>query len=299
MGKSLYDLIDENKKKTYLFIIIFSLILGFLGYIVVNWFDWGIAGYSLFAAIIIVYNLSVYYHSDKIALKAVAARAAHPEQHKMLHNVVEEMAIAGGVPKPEVYIIDDPSPNAFATGRNPANAKVAVTKGLLDLMNRDELQGVVAHEMAHIRGYDILLMTVVGILGGLIILMRDFLLRWGIFFGAGRRRKGGGGGILPLIGIILAIVAPLLVLLIRSAISREREYRADADGAYLTRYPDGLASALEKMRNHSGKLKRASDATAHLFIANPFGKDRRNIRAAFATHPPLDERISRLRSLNI
>lgn len=298
MKKSLYDLIDENKKKTYLFIVIFSLILGFLGYVVVNMFDWGIAGYGLFAAIIIIYNFSVYYHSDRIALKSVAAKPAHPEQHKMLHNVVEEMAIAGGVPKPGVYVIDDPSPNAFATGRNPANAKVAVTKGLLDLMNRDELQGVVAHEMAHIRGYDILLMTVVGILGGLIILLRDVLLRWGIFFGGGRRRKGGGGA-LAVIGIILAIVAPLLVLLIRSAISREREYRADADGAYLTRYPDGLASALEKMRNYSGKLKRASNATAHLFIANPFGKDRKNIRAAFATHPPLDERISRLKSLSI
>lgn len=298
MKKSLYDLIDENRKKTCLFIVIFSLILGFLGYVVVNMFDWGIAGYFLFAVIIILYNLSIYYHSDKIALKAVAARPADPEQHKMLHNVVEEMAIAGGVPKPQVYIIDDPSPNAFATGRNPAQAKVAVTRGLLDLVNRDELQGVVAHEISHIRGYDILLMTIVGILGGMIILMRDVLLRWGILFGAGRRRKG-GGGVLALIGIILAIVAPLLVLLIRSAISREREYRADADGAYMTRYPDGLASALEKMKNHTGKLRRGSDATAHLFIANPFGKDRRNIRAAFASHPPLAERISRLRSLTV
>lgn len=297
MKKSLYDLIDENKRRTYLFILIFTLILGFLGYVVVNMLDWGIAGYSLFAVIIVVYNLSVYYHSDKIALRSVNARAADPEQHKMLHNVVEEMAIAGGVPKPQVYIIDDPTPNAFATGRNPSHAKIAVTRGLLDMMNRDELQGVVAHEISHVRGYDILLMTVVGILGGLIILLRDFLLRWGIFFGGGRRRKGAGGGILALVGIILAILAPLLVLLIRSAISREREYRADADGTYLTRYPDGLANALEKMRNQTGTLRRPSDATAHLFIASPFGKDRKSVHSAFASHPPLDERISRLRSM--
>jgi heat shock protein HtpX len=297
MKKSLYDLIDQNKRRTYLFILIFTLILAFLGYVVVNMFDLGIAGYSLFAAIIVIYNLSVYYHSDRIALSSVHARAADPEQYKVLHNVVEEMAIAGGVPKPQVYVIDDPSPNAFATGRNPNHAKIAVTKGLLDMMNRDELQGVVAHEISHVRGYDILLMTVVGILGGLIILLRDFLLRWGIFFAGGRRRKAGGGGVLALVGIILAIVAPLLVLLIRSAISREREYRADADGAYLTRYPDGLASALEKMRDQTGKLRRRSDATAHLFIASPFGKDRRSVRSAFASHPPLDQRISRLRSM--
>ena len=298
MAKSLYDLIDENKRKTYVFITVFSVILGFLGYVVVNMFQWGVAGYSLFAAIIVVYNLSVYYHSDKIVLKTVAAKPADPEQHRMLHNVVEEMAIAAGIPKPEVYVIDDPSPNAFATGRNPASAKVAVTTGLLDIMNRDELQGVVAHEVSHIRGYDILLMTVVGILGGLIILLRDVLLRWG-FFVAGSRRRKSGGGALALVGVVLAIVAPLLVLLIRAAISREREYRADADGAYLTRYPEGLARAFEKLKVHSRKLRRGSEATAHLFIANPFGNDRRSVSTLFSSHPPLEERISRLRSLSL
>lgn len=299
MRKSLYDLIDSNRKKTYLFIIIFSLILGFLGWVVVNLFNWGIAGYSFFAVLIIVYNLSAYYYSDRIALASVSARPADPGEHKMLHNVVEEMAIAAGIPKPQVYIIDDPAPNAFATGRNPSHAKIAVTRGLLELMTRDELQGVVAHEISHIRGYDILLMTVVGILGGLIILLRDFLLRWGIFFAGGRRRRSSGGGVLALIGIILAILAPLLVVLIRSAISREREYRADADGAYLTRYPEGLAGALEKLKNYSGKLRRSSEATAHLFIASPFGKDRLGVRGLFASHPPLEERITRLRSLTI
>ncbi len=298
MKKTLHDLIDQNKKRTYLFILIFGLILGFLGYVVVNLMEWGVAGYAFFAVIIVIYNLSVYYQSDRIALASVAARKADPVRYQMLHNVVEEMSIAAGIPKPEVYVIDDPSPNAFATGRNPNHAKIAVTQGLLDLMGRDELQGVVAHEVSHIRGYDILLMTVVGILGGLIILLRDFLLRWGLFLGGGRRRKGSGGA-LALIGIILAIVAPLLVLLIRSAISREREYRADADGAYLTRYPDGLARALEKLGSYEGGLKRRSEATAHLFISSPFGKDRRRVRSAFASHPPIEERVERLRALSV
>ncbi len=298
MKKSLHDLIDENRRRTYIFILAFGLILGFLGYVVVNLMEWGITGYVFFAVVIVIYNLSVYYHSDRIALASVAAKKADSDRYQMLHNVVEEMAIAAGVPKPEVYVIDDPSPNAFATGRSPTHAKVAVTQGLVDLMDRDELQGVVAHEISHIRGYDILLMTVVGILGGLIVLLRDFLLRWGLFLGGGRRRKG-SGGVLALVGIILAIVAPLLVLLIRSAISREREYRADADGAYLTRYPDGLARALQKISSHGGTLKRRSEATAHLFISSPFGKDRRSVRSAFASHPPISERIHRLRSLSV
>jgi len=298
VSKSLYDLIDENKKKTYLFIFGFTVILAVLGYVVVNLFHWGIPGYALFAAIIVIYNLAVYYNSDKIALASVMARPAGPEEG-MLHNVVEEMAIAAGIPKPEVYVIDDPSPNAFATGRNPSHSKIAVTRGLLEIMNRDELQGVVAHEISHIRGYDILLMTVVGILGGLIILLRDVLLRWGIFFGGGRRRRDSGAAVLVLVGIVLAIVAPLLVFLIRAAMSREREYRADADGAYLTRYPEGLAGALEKIKMYTGKLRRGSEATAHLFIANPFGQDRRDVRGLFASHPPLEERITRLRSLSL
>jgi heat shock protein HtpX len=303
MKETLYNLIGRNKFNTALFIIGFSLILGVVGYALVNTFHWGTAGYVLFGLFIVFYNLILYFNSDKVALAINGAKPADPKEYEQLHNVVEEIAIAAGIPKPKVYIIDDPSPNAFATGRNPKHASVAVTAGLLDMMNREELQGVIAHEFSHIKNYDILLMTIVAIIGGLLILFRDLFLR-SMFFMPRRRssnRKGSGGieGILVLVGIALAIVAPILVILIRAAISREREYLADASGAFITRHPDGLADALEKLRNYSGKLRTASDATAHLFFSNPFGKDKINVANLFATHPPIQARIDRLRKLEV
>ncbi|MEO0215844.1 MAG: M48 family metalloprotease [candidate division WOR-3 bacterium] len=299
MKETLYDLIAANKRKTFLFILITSIFLGILGYIVVELLDWGTAGYVFFALFIIIYNFVLYYNSDKIAIAATGSVPADPEEFKQLHNVVEEVAIAAGVPKPKVYITPTPAPNAFATGRNPQNASIAVTTGLLEIMNREELQGVIAHEMAHIRNYDILLMTVVAAIGGLIILLRDFFLR-GMFWGRGRRdgRRGGRAGlILLLVGLVLAIIAPLFVALIRAAISRQREYLADASGAFITRYPQGLAQALKKLKDAYQPMARASQSNAHLFIASPFGKDRFNISGLFATHPPLDKRIERLNKL--
>ncbi|MGB9720611.1 MAG: M48 family metalloprotease [bacterium] len=298
MRDTLYDLIAANKRKTFIFIIITSLFLGLLGYVVVELLNWGTAGYVFFALFIIVYNLVLYYNSDKIAIAATGSVPADPEEFKQLHNVVEEVAIAAGIPKPKVYITPTPAPNAFATGRNPQNASIAVTTGLLEIMNREELQGVIAHEMAHIRNYDILLMTVVAAIGGLIILLRDFFLR-GMFLGGRRRdnRRGNSGAILILIGLVLAIVAPLFVALIRAAISRQREYLADASGAYITRYPQGLAQALSKLKQSYQPMARASQSNAHLFISNPFGKDRFDISNMFATHPPIDKRIERLNSL--
>ncbi|MCX8015616.1 MAG: M48 family metalloprotease, partial [candidate division WOR-3 bacterium] len=274
MKQTLYDLIGINKRKTALFIVIFSLLLGIIGYILVQVFQWGLPGYVLFALFIIFYNLILYYNSDKVALAFSRAYPAPIDKYYQLHNIVEEVAIAAGVPKPKVYIIDEEMPNAFATGRNPQNASIAVTQGLLSMMNREELQGVIAHEMSHIKNYDILLMTIAGIIGGLIILFRDIFLR-SMWFAPKRRsdRRDNVGAIFILIGIALAIVSPILVLLIRSAISREREYLADASGAYLLRYPDGLASALAKLKNYPGKMRQTSDAIAHLYIANPFGKD--------------------------
>lgn len=301
MHETLYDLIATNKRKTFLFIIITSLFLGALGYVVVEVLDWGLGGYVFFGLFIIVYNIVLYYNSDKIALKATGSVPADPEEFRMLHNVVEEVTIAAGIPKPKVYITPTPAPNAFATGRNPQNASLAVTTGLLEIMNRQELQGVIAHEISHIRNYDILLMTVVAAIGGLIILLRDFFLR-SLFLGGRRksRRSGGQAGwILLVVGIVLAIVAPIFVALIRSAISRQREYLADASGAYITRYPQGLAQALAKLRDAGDKMKRASDANAHMFIANPFGKDRMDVASMFATHPPIDKRIERLNKLVI
>uniref|UniRef100_A0A7C6EHQ2 Protease HtpX homolog n=1 Tax=candidate division WOR-3 bacterium TaxID=2052148 RepID=A0A7C6EHQ2_UNCW3 len=298
MRETLYDQIAANKRKTFIFILITSLFLGALGYIVVELLNWGTAGYIFFALFIIIYNFVLYYNSDKIALASTGSVPADPEEFKQLHNIVEEVAIAAGVPKPKVYITPSPAPNAFATGRNPQNAAVAVTTGLLEIMNREELQGVIAHEISHIRNYDILLMTVVAAIGGLIVLLRDFFLR-SMFLG-GRKKDSkdrGGGGILILIGLVLAIIAPLFVALIRAAISRQREYLADASGAYITRYPQGLAQALAKLKQAYQPMVRASQSNAHLFIASPFGKDRLDISNLFATHPPIDKRIERLNSL--
>lgn len=275
--------------------IIFSLFLGFIGYIIINLFSWGTTGYVMFAIFIIFYNLLTYYYSDKIALASVGAKPADPTQFRILHNVVEEVALAAGVPKPKVYVIDDPSPNAFATGRNPENASIAVTTGMLLLVDRSELQGVIAHEMAHIRNYDILIMTIAAIMGGLIVLLRDFLF----FFRPSRDDERNNSGILFLIGILLAIISPILVALIRAAISRQREYLADASGAMIIRDPTALADALEKLLHFQRKMANASAATAHLFIVNPFGEDRASITGLFATHPPLEDRIRRLRSLVI
>jgi heat shock protein HtpX len=299
MRENLYDLIAANKRKTFFFILITSLFLGALGYALVEVLDWGLGGYIFFAMFIIIYNIVLYYNSDKIALKATGSVPADPDEFRMLHNVVEEVTIAAGIPKPKVYITPTPAPNAFATGRNPQNASLAVTTGLLEIMNRQELQGVVAHEISHIRNYDMLLMTVVAAIGGLIILLRDFFLRSMFWGGRRRSRRGGGqaGVILLVIGLVLAIVAPIFVALIRAAISRQREYLADASGAYITRYPQGLAQALAKLRDAGGKMKRASDANAHLFIANPFGKDRMDVANMFSTHPPIDKRIERLNKL--
>ncbi len=299
MAGTLYDLVAANKRKTFLFIVVTSLFLAVLGYAVVQILNWGTAGYVLFALFIIIYNIVLYYNSDKIALKSTGSVPADPGEFRMLHNVVEEVAIAAGIPKPKVYIMPTPAPNAFATGRNPQNAALAVTTGLLEIMNRQELQGVIAHEISHIRNYDILLMTVVAAIGGLIVLLRDFFLRSMLFGGRRKDRKGGGqaGLILLVIGIVLAIVAPIFVALMRAAVSRQREYLADASGAFVTRYPQGLAQALAKLRDSSQRMASASNANAHLFIASPFGKDRLDVASMFATHPPIDKRIERLQSI--
>ncbi|HRT36946.1 MAG TPA: zinc metalloprotease HtpX [Caldisericia bacterium] len=293
MKKTLYELISENKRKTFLFLIIFSIILFLIGFVIAYLFEWGMTGIILIAVILIIYNIITYYNSDKIALMSVGAKPAKEDEFQVLHNVVEEVSIAAGIPKPKVYVMYENQPNAFATGRNPQNASICVTTGLLQMMNRSELQGVVAHEMSHIKNYDILLMTVIGIVVGLIVLLRDILLR-GMWFGAGRRDRdrSNSSAILMIIGLILAIISPILVALIRAAISRQREYLADADGAYVVRNPYGLASALEKIGGYSKPMKVASDATAHLFISSPFIGQK-----YFSTHPPIEDRIKRLKSL--
>jgi heat shock protein HtpX len=301
--RNLYQLIGDNKAKTLLFVVGFSLLLGLVGYALGWYFRWGTGIYVLFGLFIVGYNLVLYYNSDKLALAVNGAKPADPAEFQQLHNVVEEVAIAAGTPKPRVYVIDTDAPNAFATGRNPSHASIAVTRGLLATMNREELQGVIAHELSHVRNYDILLMTIVAIIGGLLVLFRDVFLRWGLFGGGRRRRDDRGGGqlglILVVVAIAFAIISPLLVALMRAAISRQREYLADASGALIVRNPYGLSSALRKLGTYEGKLRTASAATAHMFIANPFGKDHGTSVNLFASHPPLAERIQRLEQLVI
>lgn len=297
MEKTIYELRDSNIRRTYLFLVIFSLILFGIGYFFVYEFNWGTTGLIILALFIIFYNIITYVNSDKIALASVGAIPADPNEYQVLHNVVEEVAIAAGIQKPKVYIMNELQPNAFATGRNPTNASICVTTGLLSMMNREELQGVVAHEMSHIRNYDIFLMTVIGIVVGLIIILRSVAFR-SMWFGMGERRRnrdsGGGGNIIAIIGLVLAIIAPLLVIIIRAAISRQREYLADATGAYIVRDPYGLASALKKIGDYKKPMKTATDATAHMFISNPFAGER-----LLATHPPVEDRIKRLMSLTV
>jgi heat shock protein HtpX len=295
--KTLYELQAENVRKTYFFMAIFSLILFGIGYFFVWYFGGGTTWIVALVVFIFLYNWFAYENSDKIALASVNARPADPNEYYVLHNVVEEVALAAGIPKPKVYIMDEMQPNAFATGKDQNHAAICVTTGLLSMMNREELQGVIAHETAHIRNRDILLMTVIGVVVGLVLILRDIMLRsmwWGVG-GRRRDRDEGGSAILVIIGLILSILAPLIVALIRAAISRQREFLADATGAYIIRDPEGLASALEKIGSYTRPMRVATQATAHMFISNPFG----NINQMFATHPPIEERIRRLRSLTI
>lgn len=238
-----------------------------------------------------------YWHSDKIVLSMTGAKPASRESHPELWNVVENLSITAGLPMPKVYVVEDSAPNAFATGRNPEHAVVAATTGLLQVLERNELEGVMAHELAHVGNRDMLVMTVAVVLAGFLAILADFFMRT-LMFGGDRDRHPA----FLILGIVGIFLAPLAAQLIQMAVSRKREYLADATGALLTRYPEGLASALEKISSHSRPMKRASHATAHLFISDPFSGGKQNFTARiggmFQTHPPIAERISRLRSMN-
>jgi heat shock protein HtpX len=243
-----------------------------------------------------------YYYSDKIVLAISHARPVTREEYPYLYHTVEGLAIAAGVPSPHCYVIDDTAPNAFATGRNPKNAVICVTTGLLQKMNRLELEGVIAHEMSHIKYYDVLLQTVAVVMVGIVALLSDWMLR-SFWWGGGRRRSrersgGNAGAILLLVGIVLAILSPLIAQLIQLAISRRREFLADASGAMLTRYPAGLASALRKIAADPEPLEVANKATAHLYIVNPLKNVGGKVNKLFSTHPPIEERIAALEKMS-
>lgn len=291
----MYKQIDANIRKTFLLITIFLIFIIGLGwvfaYIFNNVFILYIAvAISLFQAWI------GYFYSDKIVLAVSGAKEVSRQEALDLHRIIENLIITAGLPKPKIYIINDPSLNAFATGRDPDHSAIAVTSGLIDKLDKNELQGVIAHEISHIKNYDIRVMTIVVVLVGAIALASNFFLR-SLWWGRGGRSRDSGqlGIILMIAGIVLAILAPLIARFIQLAISRKREYLADASGALLTRYPEGLAGALEKIQKYSQPLKRANRATAHLYIANPFSA--KKISGFFATHPPIQDRIKKLRKM--
>jgi heat shock protein HtpX len=243
-------------------------------------------------------GIATYYGGDRMVLAASRAKEITHDDAPVLFNVVEEMAISAGLPMPKVYIIQDSAPNAFATGRDPEHASVAVTSGLLKKLNRDELQGVIAHEMSHVGNLDIRYAMLVGVLVGTTVLISDFFLR-GLWFGGGRRREGGGQAqiIMLVVAILLAVVAPLFARLLQLSISRQREYLADASAVRLTRNPKGLADALQKIGGDREVLEVANRATAHLYIVNPVKGFEKRAKGLFSTHPPIEERVQILRSM--
>lgn len=244
-----------------------------------------------------------YWYSDKIVLAMSRAKQVKEDQAPVLYKIVKELCQKAKIPMPKIYIIDEQAPNAFATGRNPKNSAVAVTVGLLNILDQDELKGVIAHELSHIKNKDILLQTIVVVLVGSIVLLSDFLLRWTIWGGGGRRREQNGGqfqAILLVIGILAAILTPIIAKLIQLAISRKREFLADASGALLGRCPEELAKALEKISKSTTPLRVANKATAHLYITNPLKENQtKGLAKLFMTHPPVEERVRRLKAIKI
>ena len=298
----MYEQIAANKRKTAFLIFIFVLLLFLVGLAFNLLLSGGLVGLVIVAIIVITGSLISYYNSDKVALSMSHAKPADPKVYARYHNLVEGLCIASGLPKPRLYVIDDAAPNAFATGRNPKHSAVAVTSGLLEKMNRVELEGVLAHELSHIRNYDILVMTLAVTMVGMIALLSDFFLRF-MFWGGGRRNNDNNnpaGAIIGLFGIVLLIFAPIIASLMQFAVSRRREYLADVSGVQLTRYPPGLISALEKLKADQTVIHTASKATAHLWIEGPLDTEpgtKNRFNNLFSTHPPIDERIKALESM--
>lgn len=292
---TLYTHQDENIAKTWILMAGFLSVVILIGWAISYYFDSPII---LIIAIVFAFAVNIwsYWNSDKVVIKMSGGVPADPAQYPELHRVVENLAITAGLPKPKIYIINDPAPNAFATGRNKEHAAIAVTSGLLAMMDENELQGVIAHELSHVGNRDILVSTVAVILVGFVTLAADFFLRYEIFGGGGGRRDDRQNPILMAVAVVFIILSPIVATLLQLAISRKREFLADASGALLTRYPEGLASALRKIGNYEAPMRRASNATAHLYISNPFGPHAAKsfLTRLFSTHPPIEDRIKAL-----
>ena len=301
--KSVYNQISTNRWRTIFLMAGFTVLIVVVAYILVVALGFegpgAISFVGIFLIISALINLGSYYWSDKIVLGMTGAKQIEKKDNLTLFRTVENLTIASGSPMPKIFIIDDSALNAFATGRNPKNASIVFTTGLLEELDKLELEGVASHELSHVRNFDTRLMSIVVVLVGMIVLLVDVFLRslwWG---GFGRSRRGGGGGVLLLLGVLVAIIAPILAQLIKLAISRRREFLTDASGALLTRHPEGLASALLKISHDKSLLKHTNNATAHLYIESPFkGQQAKNwLVSLFSTHPPVEERVKALREM--
>ena len=296
---SLYTQQSKNIRKTWFLMTGFLVVVIALGWLLSQIYG---NSYILYVAVALslVMNVSAYWFSDKIALKTTGAKLADERQYREMHRILENLAITAGVPKPRLYVINDAAPNAFATGRNLNNSAIAVTTGLMERLDRSELEGVIAHELSHIGNRDILVMTVAVVLAGVVAIVADIFLRMSFYGGLGGRDNK--NPLILIAGIAAIILAPIAAQLIQLAVSRKREFLADASGALLTRYPDGLASALRKISSYEAPMRRANHATAHLFIANPFGgkgEKGRFVAKLFSTHPPIEERIAALQGIKV
>jgi len=294
----MYKQIESNKRRTIILIIIFVAIILFLGWFFGQLYNFGYSGLGIAVVISLLMTLASYYKGDKVALWTAGAKGPLEKQdNPYVFRMVENLCITAGVPLPKIYIIPEPAPNAFATGRDPEHASIALTTGIIESLENEELEGVIAHELSHIKNYDIRIMTIVIVLVGIVALLADFFIRFRLFGGRRDRESGQIGAVLMIAGIVLAILAPLFANLIQLAISRRREYLADASGSLLTRYPEGLARALEKISAYKKPMRHANSATAHLFIANPFGSTKKFASNLFSTHPPIEERVKALRNM--
>ncbi|KKS77581.1 MAG: Protease HtpX-like protein [Parcubacteria group bacterium GW2011_GWC1_43_11b] len=294
---TLYTQQANNTRKTWLLMAVFLVIVIALGWLISFYYD---NQAILYFAIIfsLVMNFASYWWSDKIVLSMSGAKPADHNSNMELYHLVENLSITAGLPMPKIYLINDPAPNAFATGRDKKHAVVAVTTGLLGMLNKNELEGVIAHELSHIGNRDILLQSAVVVLVGLIAILSDMFIRSRFLFGS-RDDDNKASGILAIVGVIFIVLSPIIATLIQLAISRQREFLADSSGALLTRYPEGLASALQKIGSYSAPMKKASNAMAHMYISNPFGaRAVKGISKLFMTHPPVEERIQALRGMS-
>jgi len=295
----MYQQIESNKRKSAILIIFFIIFILFLGWIFDKLTGYGYGGLILAMFISLSMSLFSYFKGDKIALWTAGAKSIKKEDNPYVYRLVENLCITAGLPLPKIYLIPDPAINAFATGRDPEHASLAITIGAIEKLENEELEGVIAHELSHIKNYDIRLMMIVIVLVGMIVLLSDWLMRSFLWRRRNDDRDSGQLGLfLLIIGVVLALLSPLIAQLIQLAVSRKREFLADASGALLTRYPEGLARALEKISKETKPLLRANDATAHLYIANPFGeKTQKFFHKIFSTHPPIEERIKALREM--